>query len=271
MKKMFAALLAMMLLVLPIASLAEDSYVPDRNMNEPYKPLVLLDGEEMPILWYGNNTMSLVGLSLRDLYPDLTDKWYQIVPVDLTQEGTLTLSTVVSNLYYMGSCTVKIADGTVTTDYTIPTGYVYPQEQCLMWFTDINDITSEFLENPVGSYSFGQPVSIQDDLNGKDIAILFICNHLNYRIPLTNSGRMPIEFWRGSSKVTALEKDLTALLQKMEEEPAEESEGEPEEPAEEPEGEPEEPAEEPEGEPEEPAEEPEGEPEESEEKPETAE
>ena len=117
--------------------------------------------------------MSLLGLSLRDMYPDLTNKWYQVVPVDLTHDGVFRLSTVASNEYYLGSCIVIIQDGTVTTDYTIPSGCVDPKSSCLMWFTDIGDITAEFLENPVSSYEFGQPVSIEDDLKGQDIALLF--------------------------------------------------------------------------------------------------
>ena len=146
------------------------------------------DRYKIPSMWYGYNTMSLIGLSLRDMYPDLTKKWYQVVPVDLTQEGVFNFPTAVSNLFYFGGCTVTIRDGNVTTDYHIPRGEAYPKSDCLMWFTDIGEITSEFLNNPRGSYQFGQPVSIREDLKGRDIALLFICNQITYRDPLDNVG-----------------------------------------------------------------------------------
>ena len=37
---------------------------------------------------YKNNTLGAVGLSLREMDKNLTDKWYHVVPVDLTKEGT---------------------------------------------------------------------------------------------------------------------------------------------------------------------------------------
>ena len=165
--------------------------------------------------WYGNNTMSLIGLSLRDMYPQLTDKWYQVVPVDLTKEGTFRYPMAVGNMYYMGSCIVTVAGGTVITDYTLPHGKVAPDSDCLMWFTDIGEITTEFLEAPIGSYQFGQPVSVRDDLKGQDIALLFICNHVTYRVPLTGGGVMPSRYYRGNRQVREMLKEFEALLARM--------------------------------------------------------
>ena len=183
---------------------------PDLSFMRRYLDYQAIDGE-----WYHNNTMSLLGLSLRDMYPNLTNKWYQVVPVDLTQDGVFRFSTVASNEYYLGSCIVTIQDGTVTTDYTIPSGCVDPISNCLMWFTDIGDITAEFLENPVGSYEFGQPVSIEDDLKGQDIALLFICNRITYRVPITDTYMMPLPLSRTNVGVQKLLAGYEALLEKM--------------------------------------------------------
>ena len=68
---------------------------PDLSFMRQYLDYQAIDGE-----WYHNNTMSLLGLSLRDMYPNLTNKWYQVVPVDLTQDGVFRFSTVASNEYY---------------------------------------------------------------------------------------------------------------------------------------------------------------------------
>lgn len=165
--------------------------------------------------WYGNNTMSLIGLSLRDLFPKLTDRWYQVVPVDLTKDGVYRFPTAASNMYYLGSCIVTVKDGTVTTDYTLPYGFAYPQSDCLMWFTDFDEITTEFLDAPVGSYHFGEPVSVKDDLKGKKIALLFICNHVTYRVPINSSGVMPIRYYRNNSETKQLLAEFEELVNQM--------------------------------------------------------
>lgn len=184
---------------------------PDLAFMEKY-----FDAYRVECTWYGYNTMSLVGLSLRDMYPNLTNRWYQVVPVDLTKEGRFYYPTAVSNMYYLGGCYVTVKDGFVTTDYMLPTGQVYPKSDCLMWFTDISEITTEFLESPTTSpYEFGKPVSIKDDLKGQDIALLFICNQVTFRVPLTNGGAMPVRYYRGQPKVQDALAEYEVLLKRM--------------------------------------------------------
>lgn len=165
--------------------------------------------------WYPYNTMSLVGLSLRDMFPERTNKWYQVVPVDLTKEGTTTYRTAVSNMFYFGDCTVTIQNGTVTTDYRIPMGDADVNSDCLMWFTDAGEITTEFLDHPEGKYQFGQPVSIREDLKGQDIALLFICNQVTYRDPLTKSGGRLRSYYRDVKPVRDSLKEYEALYERM--------------------------------------------------------
>ena len=52
--------------------------------------------------YYPNNTMSMIGLPLRELKPGLTTRWYHVLPVDLTEEGSFRYQMAVSNLYCMG-------------------------------------------------------------------------------------------------------------------------------------------------------------------------
>lgn len=185
---------------------------PDLSFMNKYFKAYKLEG-----YWYGNNTVSLVGLSLREMDPQLTNKWYQVVPIDLTQEGVYRYPLAAGNMYYMGTCIVTVQDGTVTTDYTLPHGHVAPESDCLMWFTDIKDITTDFLEAPVGDYQFGEPVSIADDLKGQEIALLFICNHVTFRIPLTSGGVMPSKYYRGNQKVRSLLREFEDLYARMQE------------------------------------------------------
>lgn len=164
---------------------------------------------------YLNNTMGLVGVSLRDQYPGLTDKWYNIVPVDLTKDGSWSYPMAVSNKYYMGNCVVTVKDGNVTVDYTIPYGRFYVREQCMAWFTDVKDIDANFLNNPTSDFRFGQPVSISGDLKGQDTAILFICNHVDYAVPLRKDGRRPSRVLRGNPDLRKTVAGYVDMLEKM--------------------------------------------------------
>ena len=165
--------------------------------------------------WYYGNTMGLVGISLRDRYPGLTDKWYNIVPVDLTKEGSWSYPMAVSNKYYMGNCIVTVQDGKVTVDYTIPRGRFYVLDQCMAWFTDVKDITADFLNNPSSDFRYGQPVSVQEDLKGQDTAILFLCNRIDYCVPLLKNAARPARVLRGNPELREAVAGYEALLDKM--------------------------------------------------------
>lgn len=176
------------------------------------------------VVWYDNNTSGVLGLSLRDEYPGLTSKWYNILPVDLSQDGTQSFQMVASNLYYIGDLTVTVSGDSVTTEYSLPNNTiyeVYPKGECIAWFTGIEEITSDFLDNPVSTMKFGEAVSKEKDLSGQDAALLFVCNRITYSVPLNSSGAMPIRFWRNHYKLEPYYNDLRAVLAKIEQEYAE--------------------------------------------------
>lgn len=165
--------------------------------------------------WYPNNTVGVLGLSLRDDL-GMSDKWYNVIPVDLTVQGRQTVRLVASNLYYFGSATITVADGNVTVNYQLPRGNAYLKGECLQWFTSLDEITASFLNNPVGEYAFGEPVSISEQLNGQDVALLFICNHVTYRQPITYEGAMLTRYYRNRAEWVAWRKQLNELLNTME-------------------------------------------------------
>lgn len=139
---------------------------PDLSFMKKYYNDFQLEPQEI----YKNNTLGVVGLSLREMNKSLTDKWYHILPVDLTKEGTFRYKLVSGNLFYMGYCDVTIADGKVTVDYSIPEGVtLHEDQQCLAWFTALDEITTAFLNNPVSDFRFGQPADIQKDLGGRTL------------------------------------------------------------------------------------------------------
>ena len=178
------------------------------------------------ITWYSHNTACVVGISLRDEFPGLTEKWYNVLPVDLSKDGTQTFKMAASNLYYLGNVTVTVAGDNVTTTYEFPSGRnvnVYPEEECLAWFTSIGEITHDYLENPVSKYKFGTAVSKAQDLNGQDTALLFVCNHVTYRVPLTDNvrGIKAVRFWRNHYKMADYFANVKTLQERVETEHAE--------------------------------------------------
>ena len=185
---------------------------PDLSFMKKYYNDFQLEPQE----FYKNNTLGVVGLSLREMDKNLTNKWYHVLPVDLTKEGTFRYKLVSGNLFYMGFCDVTIADGKVTVDYSIPEGVtLHPEQQCLAWFTSPDEITTAFLNNPVSDFRFGQPTDIQKDLKGKNIALMFICNRISFTLPLAGSYYYPKRFYYNNPEWKAYRQELTALLDKM--------------------------------------------------------
>ncbi len=76
-------------------------------------------------------------------------------------------------------------------------GYIPARENLYGLYQDSGAHSSQTTVTiPVGSYEFGQPVSIEDDLKGQDIALLFICNRITYRVPITDTYMMPLPLSR---------------------------------------------------------------------------
>ena len=185
---------------------------PDLSFMKKYYNDFQLEPQEI----YKNNTLGAVGLSLREMDKNLTDKWYHVVPVDLTKEGTFRYKLVSGNLFYMGYCDVTIADGKVTVDYSIPEGVeLHEDKQCLAWFTALDEITTAFLNNPVSNFRFGQPADIQKDLGGKDVALMFICNRISFMLPLAGSYYFPKDFHYLNPELKVYRQELMTLLERM--------------------------------------------------------
>ena len=157
--------------------------------------------------------MGLVGLSLRDM--GITDKWYNVVPVDLTQDGVQVLDLVGSNLFHIGKAAVVVQDGKVAVDYQLFPGQGYVKDECVQWFTSLEDITADFLNNPTSDLAFGQELSIADDLGGAETAILFICNRVTYRQPYNGDTGYLSRYWPNRQRWIDYRAELTELLEGM--------------------------------------------------------
>ena len=170
-------------------------------------------------IWYGFNTCGVLGISLRENYPGLTSKWYHVLPVDVSRDGTQVFPLVASNMYYMGEVTVTVMGDKITTTFEYPMGRsyeIYPKDECLAWFRGVEEISSTFLENPSSDMQFGKAISRRRDLNGQQYGLLFICNHLTYRVPFNNAGAEPTRFWPNHPKLNEYYASARTRMQQME-------------------------------------------------------
>ena len=136
--------------------------------------------------WYPNNTMGVAGYSLRDM--GITDKWYNVVPVNLTENGIYKIPLVVSNLYTIGNAIVTVDGDNVTVDYETQwasPGNLTIHSECVTWFDSIDDVTAEFCADPQSDLAFGEPMNKSELGN---IGYLFICNGVTYCNPIADNG-----------------------------------------------------------------------------------
>ena len=165
------------------------------------------------VKWYPENSVCAAGLSVRDDLK-ISDLWYNVVPIDLTQEGTQELYLIAGNRHHIGKAYVTVMDGQATVTYRLRGGHGYIKSECVKWFTSLDQITEEFLKNPASDLSFGQAVNIEEELGGADVGILFIRNTATYRQPYTNGGYELSRYWRNRDRWIEWRDGLNALLEK---------------------------------------------------------
>ena len=165
------------------------------------------------VKWYPENSVCAAGLSVRDDLK-ISDLWYNVVPIDLTQEGTQELYLIAGNRHHIGKAYVTVLDGQATVTYRLRGGHGYIKSECVKWFTSLDQITEEFLKNPASDLAFGQAVNIEEELGGADVGILFIRNTATYRQPYTNGGYELSRYWRNRDRWIEWRDGLNALLEK---------------------------------------------------------
>ena len=165
--------------------------------------------------WYPKNTVGVVGLSLRDEYPGLTDKWINIVPVDLTVQGTQEIELVAGNMFHIGKAFVDVDGDNVTVTYSYTNNVTEAFSECVKWFKNVDEITTEFCENPTSDLVFGQPVSIANDLGGQEVALLYICNSATYYQTFITKQDAPTRYYENLKKWQNYRAGLYELLEKI--------------------------------------------------------
>ncbi len=143
--------------------------------------------------WYPMNTLGLAALSMKDL--GISADWHNVAPVDLTTDGTTVFTLVGGESWILGNAYVTVADGNVTVTYDLLKGHGYMKEEKLNWFLTKADLTEENLKAE-SNYAFGEPVSIEEDLNGAETAILFIDSKITFRQPYFDAYTYTTRYYR---------------------------------------------------------------------------
>lgn len=134
--------------------------------------------------WYPSNTLSTFGLALRDVRPELTDKWYNVTPVDLSQDGTTAIELVAGNLYIVGKVLVTVKGDEVVVTYEsrgMNNDTLRMESEFFTLFPNLDAITTVEPEEIGEGFKFGEAISIANDLEGNANQLLFVRNVATYR------------------------------------------------------------------------------------------
>ena len=179
------------------------------------KPLFVSDEEvadKPKRTWFPNNTICLAGLSLQETSTRLPDKWYNVLPIDLTQDGRQYYQLMISNMFLIGELYVDVWGDEVTVDYSlIEHSAIEPLESYGRWFTKLSQVTEKSIESKENGFVFGEPLSIAEDLGGADVALLFIRSKATYYLPFPDGTELT-RYWRNTPEWKEFRTTLQELV-----------------------------------------------------------
>ena len=166
--------------------------------------------------WYSNNTACSFGPAFRDAKPGMTDKWYLFTPINLSIQGRQTFDYVASNTYVIGQVYVDVAGDSVTVTYhnyyAAASGNTETQSEFFTFFPDLFGVTEVEPENMADKgYVFGQPISIEKDLNGDTNVLLFVRNRVTY-CDYVNSTHKLTRYWPNLPERVTLRNQMLQMM-----------------------------------------------------------
>lgn len=185
------------------------------NLNPAKVRPLLIVAEPSPtpeVVWYPNNTIALAGLSLQEADASLPDKWYNVIPVDLTHDGRQTYFLTISNARFIGECYVDVWGDEVTVSCEVmKRSGIELKSEYGRWFTSLSQMTADSIESTENGFAFGETLSISRDLDGADVALLFIRSKATYRQPFRDGTELT-RYWRNTPSWKQFRKDLLTLM-----------------------------------------------------------
>ena len=171
--------------------------------------------EKAEVTHYPNNTICVAGLTLQEADATLPDKWYNVLPVDLTQDGRQVYQLMISNMFLIGEVYVDVWGDEVTVNVSLlDHGAVRPLGWYGRWFTRLSEVTGTSIESTEGGFTFGAPLSISEDLGGADTALLFIRGKASYYQPFRD-GTTLTRYWRNKDEWKEFRQGLQELMPRV--------------------------------------------------------
>ncbi len=171
--------------------------------------------EKAEVTHYPNNTICVAGLTLQEADATLPDKWYNVLPVDLTQDGRQVYQLMISNMFLVGEVYVDVWGDEVTVNVSLlDHGAVRPLGWYGRWFTRLSEVTGTSIESTEGGFTFGAPLSISEDLGGADTALLFIRGKASYYQPFRD-GTALTRYWRNKDEWKEFRQGLQELMPRV--------------------------------------------------------
>ncbi len=171
--------------------------------------------------WSGENTVGVIGLSMRDL--EIADDWHSIVPIDLTKTAWYKIPLSISNAYIIGNAYVAVNNGNVNVYVQYIHSNVLQMSESFKWFTNLEDVTPEAITSAENSYTSADVLSVANDLGGADVAYLAINSKATYRTPLDNTGIYAPRYWPYLAEWREYREGLKAMIPTAEEAVVEEA------------------------------------------------
>ena len=171
--------------------------------------------EKAEVTHYPNNTICVAGLTLQEADATLPDKWYNVLPVDLTQDGRQVYQLMISNMFLIGEVYVDVWGDEVTVNVSLlDHGAVRPLGWYGQWFTNLREVTDTSIESTESGFTFGEPLSISEDLGGADTALLFIRGKASYYQPFRD-GTALTRYWRNKDEWKEFRQGLQELMPRV--------------------------------------------------------
>jgi len=132
--------------------------------------------------YFYNNTVSSFGPHFRDVTPELTDLWYMFTPIDLTIQGMQTFELVASNMYVIGTVSVRVREDVLRVSMQLEDGSAFDiKEQHLFLIAAPSEWrTADPLRMQQPSYGIGVDISLSENLPGARYVVLYLPMKLTY-------------------------------------------------------------------------------------------
>lgn len=139
-----------------------------------------VDKQVIPCETYLHMTTCSKGIRFRDMDAGITNKWYMFTPIDISVDGEQVFDLVAGNQSVIGSVHVLVKEGTVTVTYELANASaISVKNEFMTILNSIADAGNLDTAN-MKQYTYGEPISIADDLGGDTKVLLFMLNNVVY-------------------------------------------------------------------------------------------